>query len=101
MNDYGLFDKYAYRIIINAALFMLLLGTVFYHFVEKLRWIDAWYFSVITLATVGYGDISPKTDLGKLFTTFYVLVGVGIIVVFTSTLVKRAGQRRATKLKNK
>lgn len=98
MQENDFIEKNTYRLITFAALFMLLLGTVFYHLVEKLSWLNAWYFSVITLATVGYGDITPKTDIGKLFTTFYVLIGIGIIVVFTSTLVKRAGARREKKI---
>lgn len=61
----------------------------FYHFVEKLGWIDAYYYSVITLTTVGYGDITPKTDAGKLFTTLYLFIGIGIITAFISTSVKR------------
>lgn len=43
---------------------------------------------VVTLATVGYGDFTPKTDAGKLFTVLYVLIGVGILLSF----VTRAGQ---------
>lgn len=46
---------------------VLALGTIFYHWVEGWRWLDSLYFCVITLAMVGYGDFSPKTDLGKLF----------------------------------
>jgi voltage-gated potassium channel Kch len=41
--------------------------------------VDAYYFTVITLATIGYGDFSPTTPLTKIFTTFYVFVGLGII----------------------
>lgn len=100
-NENSLLEKYKYRVISGAAIFTLLFGTVFYHIVEKLNWVDAWYFSVITLATVGYGDITPKTDLGKLFTTLYVLIGVGIIVAFTSTLVRRAAERREKKINKK
>ena len=57
-------------------------GTVFFHFVEGWRWIDSLYFSVITLTTVGYGDFSPKTDLGKMAAIIYILIGIGLIMGF-------------------
>ncbi|MEL6893286.1 MAG: potassium channel family protein [Actinomycetota bacterium] len=60
-------------------------GTVFYRVVEDLRWIDSLYFCIITLATVGYGDISPTTVAGKVFTMFYVVVGVGVFVALVTT----------------
>ena len=59
-------------------------GTVFYRFVEDLLWIDSLYFSVITLTTVCYGDISPTTTPGKVFTMFYVIAGIGIFVALVS-----------------
>jgi voltage-gated potassium channel len=62
----------------------LVSGTTFYWLVEDLRLLDAFYFSVVTLATVGYGDFAPETDLGKLFTSVYVLVGVGIVLSFVT-----------------
>lgn len=59
-------------------------GTLFYHRVEGWRWLDSLYFSVITLATVGYGDFTPQTDAGKIFTMFYIFIGIGLLVaVFT------------------
>ncbi len=87
----------ALRIIFAATLVTIATGTVFYHYVEGFSWIDAYYFSVITLTTVGYGDLVPHTDIGKLFTTLYIFVGVGIITGFITTLSKRAAQKRIEK----
>ncbi len=77
-----------YRTLSLSTLFILINGTVFYHFIERLSWIDALYFSVITLTTVGYGDISPQTNIGKLFTIVYILVGLGIIFGFIDAFYK-------------
>lgn len=89
--------KYQFLTII--ALTTLAVGTIFYHIVEKLKWLDAIYFSVVTLATVGYGDIVPKTDLGKIFTIFYILTGIGIIAAFAHSLLERAAKHREERLK--
>src|ERR687898_2059492 len=61
-------------------------GTGFYSFVEGLRFVDAFYFSVVTLTTVGYGDFAPQTDVGKLFTAVYALVGIGILLALITTV---------------
>ena len=65
---------------------MIMLGTIFYSNVEGWRVIDSLYFSVITLTTVGYGDLTPQTDAGKLFTIFYILIGVGILLGFVTSV---------------
>ena len=57
-----------------------------YRFLEDWSWLDSLYFSVITLTTIGYGDFSPKTDLGKLFTMGYIIIGVSLILGFINTL---------------
>lgn len=70
-------------------------GTGFYSIVEGLRIVDALYLSVATLTTVGYGDLTPKTDAGKLFTVVYMLVGVGILLAFVTTLAAKMSQTPA------
>lgn len=63
---------------------ILLSGTVFYRGVEGWSWTDALYFSATTVSTVGIGDLSPQTDLGKLFTVVYIFVGVGVFVLLVT-----------------
>jgi voltage-gated potassium channel len=55
---------------------VLLLGTLWYRFVEGWSWEDAAYMTVITLATVGYGETRPLGDRGRLFTIGLILMGV-------------------------
>jgi voltage-gated potassium channel len=94
-------DRHLYRYLSALVAIVLAGGTVFYHFVEKFSWINSWYFCVVTLATVGYGDIVPKTDIGKLFTSFYIIVGVGIITTFLSASIRRRGLAVRERLSNK
>jgi voltage-gated potassium channel len=86
-------DKHLFRYLLAAVAVMLSTGTIFYHFTEKWSWLDSYYFCVVTLATVGYGDFVPHTAPGKLFTTFYILAGVGIITSFFSAVVRRRAAR--------
>jgi voltage-gated potassium channel Kch len=69
---------------------LLIVGVVFYTLVEGWTVVDAVYFSAMSLATVGYGDIVPTTDVGKIFTVVYVLSGIGILVSFFTTLTRYA-----------
>jgi len=65
---------------------VLLFGSIIFHFVEGWRWLDSIYFCVITLTTIGYGDFSPRTDIGKVFNMFYIVIGLGLILSFIRTV---------------
>lgn len=61
-------------------------ASVFYSWAEGWGAIDSIYFSVMTIATVGYGDLAPRTVHGKIFTIFYVLIGLGIFVAAATSV---------------
>ena len=61
-------------------------GAVVFRFLEGWSLIDSFYFAVVSMATVGYGDLSPKTTAGKLFTIAFLVVGIGIFVLTVSSL---------------
>ena len=80
---------------------ILVIGTVTYHYLEGWSWLDALYFSVITLTTIGYGDYSPQTTCGKVFTLVYIVVGIGIILGFINTIYLHYQSERKNKSKKK
>jgi voltage-gated potassium channel len=54
---------------------LIALGTGGYHMIEGWPIFDAFYMTVITVATVGYGETHPLSDLGRAFTVFLIIVG--------------------------
>ena len=73
----------------NISIFVVLLvviGAAFYHEFEGWGWIDSMYFCITTLTTVGYGDLYPHTDIGKIFTSIYLLMGIGILLGYIKVI---------------
>ena len=48
---------------------------------------DAFYWAIVTLATVGYGDLTPTTTGGQLVTIIFILTSLGVLSFFTSILI--------------
>jgi voltage-gated potassium channel Kch len=78
-----------FRGLFYTAVIIVALGGVFYHKIEGWSWLDSYYFTIITLTTVGYGDFAPQTSLGKIFTMLYVVLGLGIISSFILLLARQ------------
>ena len=67
-------------------LFVFGAGTVWYWLVEGWSALDAFYMTVITLTTVGFQEVEPLGDRGRLFTTLLILLGVGTVAYGLSTI---------------
>ncbi|MGD9863833.1 MAG: potassium channel family protein [Pseudodonghicola sp.] len=67
--------------VVYSLVFVVTLGTLFFHYVESWSWIDSYFFTVVTISTVGYGNLVPATVLGKIGTTVLIFFGLGIFAV--------------------
>ena len=61
---------------IGALTSLVVVGTLVMKWIEGWSWISSFYFSVTTLATVGYGDLHPTHEASRLFVACYVIAGV-------------------------
>jgi voltage-gated potassium channel len=63
-------------------------GTIGLIITESLHPFDALYFVIVTIATVGFGDISPHTFAGKVVTLAIILIGVGCFVAVAANVIE-------------
>lgn len=84
-------------LLITGAL-MIVGGVVFYSLDEGWSIVDSFYFSITTLTTTGYGDLHPTTVEAKLFTSFYLLGGVGVFVAVLTAIAREALALRQNQL---
>ena len=75
------------RIVLLAVLGAIAFGTVVFHLLEGWSILDSLYVTVQTVTTVGFGDITPRTGLGRVFATVFMMIGVGVVLyALTSTV---------------
>lgn len=99
---------------ISSVVFLILCsGVLGYRLIEGWTLFDSLYMTVITLATVGYGEIHPLSHAGRLFTVFLIFGGMGILLYgvtemtaffvegeMTGYLRRRKMKQRISKLSN-
>ena len=83
----GFREDAEFRSIMILLLFLLAGGTLFYWQNQQWGVLDALYFCVMTISTVGYGDLTPTTPLSKIFTMIYAILGIGLFASFVGKLV--------------
>ncbi|SFL55124.1 Ion channel [Paenibacillus sp. 1_12] len=74
------FKEKDFQVLFVLIILMLLSGTLFYTAEEGLSVLDALYFCITTLSTVGHPHFEPQTGIGKVFTMIYIVVGTGLFL---------------------
>lgn len=69
-----------------ASICIIFVGSGFFSIVENISYEDSIWWSIVTMTTVGYGDIVPKTNWGKVIASITMLFGIGFIGILTSTI---------------
>ena len=101
---HGLRDVWAdtrVRSLLLFTLSMIGLATVTFWYLEGWSLLDAAFFSVVTISTVGYGENVPQTVLGKIFAMFYILVGLGVFVAAVTAVAEAMLRRREQEEKDR
>lgn len=91
MNLFLSLSKITRRRLINATLTifgMIIFGTIAFRYFEKWTWLESIYMATETVTTVGYGDFPPKSDGGRIFAVFFMLLGGGTVLFAITTLIQ-------------
>ena len=63
-------------------------GSIGYMVIEKWSFMDAFYMTIITIATVGYSEVQPISPEGRIFTVMLIFMGVGFFLYVASGLIQ-------------
>ena len=90
---------------IGIAIIIVLVGAVSMSIAENIKLRESLWWSIVTVTTVGYGDIYPVTTLGRIIATVLMILGIGFIGSLTSTLstyfIKREKEKNKESNSNK
>jgi len=83
----GVRNDQEFRILLFLLISLLIGSTFFFSQAEGWSAIDSLYFSVMTMSTVGYGDLVPTTTHSKLFTIIFTFLSIGVFVSLITKIV--------------
>ena len=67
-------------------LLLLVIGTLGFHFIEGWPFFDGFYMTLTTLTTIGYQETHPLSHAGRIFNTFMIVAGVGVLFLLIGSL---------------
>jgi voltage-gated potassium channel len=94
-------------LIVGLLVVVIVVGTVGFVFIEHYPWFEAFYMTLTTITTVGYGEIRPLSHAGRVFNSFLIIFGVSTIflasgamtqTIITFELQDRYGKRRQKRM---
>src|SRR5881275_516443 len=74
------------RILLVLVVFFAATGTIGFHNLEGWSWFDSLYMVVITLSTIGYGEIHPLSTAGRAFNIGLIICGVALVLLMVGAL---------------
>ncbi|MGB9236930.1 MAG: potassium channel protein [Terriglobales bacterium] len=74
------------KVLAAALLFVIALGTVGFHYIEGWPWFDGFYMVITTLTTIGYQEVHPLSQAGRVFNVFIILGGVALLFLVIGSL---------------
>ncbi len=74
------------KFLAGALLFVIVLGTAGFHYIEGWPWFDGFYMVVTTLTTIGYQEVHPLSRAGRVFNVFIILGGVSLLFLAIGSL---------------
>ena len=86
------FKRFGYLLLLPVA--VVIIGTIGFTFLEKLSVFNSFYFTIMTVATVGFGDIHPVTLGGKILAIFIVVIGIGAFFTLVTSMAQQLSHRR-------
>ncbi len=86
--NYNEYDSNTYKLSFALVSFLLLViaGTIGFMSLESMDYLDALYMTVITLSTVGFGEVKPLHPFGRAFVIILILLGMGMMVYMASVI---------------
>jgi voltage-gated potassium channel len=89
------------RLLVLLPVAVLVFGTFGFMLLEGLSFVDAFYFTIVTISTVGYGDIHPTTPAGKLFGIVLIIIGIGTFLTIITNIAQMLIQRGQNRVRTR